>query len=89
MKRVTIRVPATTANLGPGFDAFGEAVAFITPRQCIHRVDKLVARSDPNHVILLFIPFIRSCKSDSLKILADRRKNKYYARKMEDLIMYT
>ena len=23
MKRVTIRVPATTANLGPGFDAFG------------------------------------------------------------------
>ena len=22
MKQVTIRVPATTANLGPGFDAF-------------------------------------------------------------------
>ena len=26
MKRVTIRVPATTANLGPGFDAFGCAL---------------------------------------------------------------
>jgi len=29
MKRVTIRVPATTANLGPGFDAFGCALAYI------------------------------------------------------------
>ena len=27
MKRVTIRVPATTANLGPGFDAFGCALS--------------------------------------------------------------
>ena len=26
MKRVTIRVPATTAHLGPGFDAFGCAL---------------------------------------------------------------
>lgn len=26
MKRVTIRVPATTANLGPGFDSFGLAL---------------------------------------------------------------
>ena len=30
MKRVTIRVPATTANLGPGFDAFGCALALYT-----------------------------------------------------------
>ena len=30
MKRVTIRVPATTANLGPGFDAFGCAVSLYT-----------------------------------------------------------
>jgi len=27
MKRVTVRVPATTANLGPGFDAFGCALS--------------------------------------------------------------
>ena len=26
MKRVTIRVPATTANLGPGFDCMGIAL---------------------------------------------------------------
>ena len=31
MKRVTIRVPATTANLGPGFDAFGCALKKPTP----------------------------------------------------------
>ena len=30
MKRVTIRVPATTANLGPGFDAFGCALSLST-----------------------------------------------------------
>ena len=30
MKRVTIRVPATTANLGPGFDAFGCALNLYT-----------------------------------------------------------
>lgn len=30
MKRVTIRVPATTANLGPGFDAFGCALNLCT-----------------------------------------------------------
>ena len=30
MKRVTIRVPATTANLGPGFDAFGGALNLYT-----------------------------------------------------------
>ena len=30
MKRVTIRVPATTANLGPGFDAFGCARSLYT-----------------------------------------------------------
>ena len=30
MKRVTIRVPATTANLGPGFDAFGCALKLYT-----------------------------------------------------------
>ena len=30
MKRVTIRVPATTANLGPGFDAFGVALSLYT-----------------------------------------------------------
>ena len=30
MKRVTIRVPATTANLGPGFDAFGCALGLYT-----------------------------------------------------------
>ena len=30
MKRVTIRVPATTANLGPGFDAFGCALSHYT-----------------------------------------------------------
>ena len=30
MKRVTIRVPATTANLGPGFDAFGCALGLFT-----------------------------------------------------------
>ena len=30
MKRVTIRVPATTANLGPGFDAFGCALRLYT-----------------------------------------------------------
>ena len=30
MKRVTIRVPATTANLGPGFDAFGCALSIYT-----------------------------------------------------------
>ena len=30
MKRVTIRVPATTANLGPGFDAFGCALQLYT-----------------------------------------------------------
>ena len=30
MKRVTIRVPATTANLGPGFDAFGCALSLYT-----------------------------------------------------------
>ena len=30
MKRVTIRVPATTANLGPGFDAFGVALNLYT-----------------------------------------------------------
>ena len=30
MKRVTIRVPATTANLGPGFDAFGCALSLHT-----------------------------------------------------------
>ena len=30
MKRVTIRVPATTANLGPGFDAFGCALSLFT-----------------------------------------------------------
>ena len=26
MERVTLRVPATTANLGPGFDSFGCAL---------------------------------------------------------------
>ena len=26
VKRVTIRVPATSANLGPGFDSFGLAL---------------------------------------------------------------
>ena len=30
MKKVTVRVPATTANLGPGFDAFGCAVSLYT-----------------------------------------------------------
>ena len=30
MKRVTVRVPATTANLGPGFDAFGCALGLYT-----------------------------------------------------------
>lgn len=30
MKRVTIRVPATTANLGPGFDSFGCALSLYT-----------------------------------------------------------
>ena len=30
MKRVTIRVPATTANHGPGFDAFGCALSLYT-----------------------------------------------------------
>ena len=30
MKKVTIRVPATTANLGPGFDAFGCAMGLYT-----------------------------------------------------------
>ena len=30
MKRVTIRVPATTANMGPGFDAFGCALSLYT-----------------------------------------------------------
>ena len=30
MKKVTIRVPATTANLGPGFDAFGCALKLHT-----------------------------------------------------------
>ena len=30
MKKVTIRVPATTANLGPGFDAFGVALSLYT-----------------------------------------------------------
>ena len=26
MERITLRVPATTANLGPGFDSFGCAL---------------------------------------------------------------
>ena len=30
MKKVTIRVPATTANMGPGFDAFGCALSLYT-----------------------------------------------------------
>ena len=30
MKKVTVRVPATTANLGPGFDAFGCALSMYT-----------------------------------------------------------
>ena len=30
MKKVTVRVPATTANLGPGFDAFGCALQLYT-----------------------------------------------------------
>jgi homoserine kinase len=30
MNRVTVRVPATTANLGPGFDAFGCALGLYT-----------------------------------------------------------
>ena len=30
MKIVTVRVPATTANLGPGFDAFGVALSLYT-----------------------------------------------------------
>ena len=30
MSSVTIRVPATTANLGPGFDAFGCALSLYT-----------------------------------------------------------
>ena len=30
MKKVTIRVPATSANLGPGFDAFGCALSLYT-----------------------------------------------------------
>ena len=30
MSKVTIRVPATTANLGPGFDAFGCALGLYT-----------------------------------------------------------
>ena len=30
MNKVTIRVPATTANLGPGFDAFGCALSLYT-----------------------------------------------------------
>ena len=30
MKSVTIRVPATTANLGPGFDSFGCALELYT-----------------------------------------------------------
>jgi homoserine kinase len=30
MKKVTVRVPATTANLGPGFDAFGCALSLHT-----------------------------------------------------------
>ena len=30
MKKVTVRVPATTANLGPGFDAFGCALNLYT-----------------------------------------------------------
>ena len=30
MNRVTVRVPATTANLGPGFDAFGCALSLYT-----------------------------------------------------------
>ena len=29
-KTVTVRVPATTANLGPGFDAFGCALQLYT-----------------------------------------------------------
>ena len=28
MKRVTVRTPATSANLGPGFDCFGCAFDF-------------------------------------------------------------
>ena len=27
MKKVTLRIPATTANLGPGFDSLGCALA--------------------------------------------------------------
>ena len=30
MSKVTIRVPATTANLGPGFDVFGCALSLYT-----------------------------------------------------------
>ena len=30
MNKVTVRVPATTANLGPGFDAFGCALSLYT-----------------------------------------------------------
>ena len=30
MRKVTVRVPATTANLGPGFDAFGCALSLHT-----------------------------------------------------------
>ena len=30
MRKVTVRVPATTANLGPGFDAFGCALSLYT-----------------------------------------------------------
>ena len=47
MKRVTIRVPATTANLGPGFDAFGCALSLYTDVTFGDNADAGEQQNDP------------------------------------------
>ena len=34
MKKITVRVPATTANIGPGFDSMGCALALYNTITC-------------------------------------------------------
>ena len=48
MKKVTLRIPATTANLGPGFDSLGCALALYNTITCeILPDDRLVIAGCP------------------------------------------
>ena len=57
MKRVTIRVPATTANMGPGFDAVGPTCNFggySAFSKIVLSLDMLLGRLEIFPVLVLF-----------------------------------